>query len=284
MRWFDKLLGIDRRWIFLAIGIAVVIPFFAPMGFPVVVTEPVQRLYDAVEGLPTDGKPLFLSMDYAPATTPELDPMSIAIMRHAFRRGLPVVVLTLHPAGYGLAQRAIATVVDEREPGHELEYGTDYIFLGFHPGIAAVMLGMGIDVQNVWAEDAYGTPTADLPIMEGVRNYDDIPLVISIAGSAYPDSWIYYAYQPYGQRVAAGVTAVMATDYYPYLDSGQMVGLLGGMRGAAEYEELIQRHDKGVRGMDSQSVIHIFIIVLVILGNVAYFAQRKGKRAAVEPA
>ena len=201
MRWFDRLLGIDRRWIFLAIGVAVVIPFFAPMGFPVVVTEPVQRLYDAVEELPTDGKPLFLSMDYAPATTPELDPMSIAIMRHAFRRGLPVVVLTLHPAGYGLAQRAIATVVEE----HDVEYGTDYIFLGFHPGIAAVMLGMGIDIQNVWAEDAYGTPTAELPIMEGVRNYDDVPLLVSIAGSAYPDSWIYYAYQAYGQRVAAGV-------------------------------------------------------------------------------
>ncbi len=280
MRWFDKLLGIDRRWIFLAIGVAVVIPFFAPMGFPVVVTDPVQRLFDAIEELPSDSKPIFLSMDYAPATTPELDPMSLAIMRHAFRRGLPVVVMTLHPAGYGLAQRAIATAAEE----YDVEYGTDYVFLGFHPGIAAVMLGMGIDIQNVYSEDAYGTPVVDLPIMEGVRNYDDVPLLVSIAGSAYPDSWISFAYQPYGQRVAAGVTAVMATDYYPYLDSGQMVGLLGGMRGAAEYEVLIERHDKATRGMDSQSVIHVFIIVLVILGNIAYLAQRKGKRPAPQQA
>ncbi len=278
MRWFDRLLGIDRRWIFLAIGVAVVIPFFFPMGFPVVVTEPVQRLYDAIEELPSDGKPLFLSMDYAPATTPELDPMSIAIMRHAFRRGLPVVVLTLHPAGFGLAQRAIATAVEE----YDVEYGVDCVFLGFHPGIAAVMLGMGIDILNVFPEDAYGTPLSDMPIMEGVRNYDDVPLIVSIAGSAYPDSWITFAYQPYGQRVAAGVTAVMATDYYPFLDSGQMVGLLGGMRGAAEYEVLIERHDKAIRGMDSQSVIHVFIIVLVILGNIAYLAQRRAKSPVVQ--
>ena len=280
MRWSDRLLGIDRRWIFLAIGVAVVVPFFLPMGLPVVVTPEVERLYDAIEELPSDSKPIILSMDYAPATTPELDPMSLAILRHAFRRELPVIVMTLHPAGYGLAQRAIATVVEE----YDVEYGVDYVFLGFNPGIAAVMLGLGIDILNVFPEDAYGTPLADMPIMEGVRNYDDVPLLVSIAGSAYPDSWISFAYQPYGQRVAAGVTAVMATDYYPYLDAGQMVGLLGGMRGAAEYEVLIEKHDKGVRGMDSQSVIHVFIIVLVILGNIAYFSQRKGKRAVVEQA
>jgi hypothetical protein len=278
MRWYEKLLGIDRRWIFLAIGVAVVIPFFLPMGFPVVVTPEVRQLYDAIEELPSDSKPIILSMDYAPATTPELDPMSLGILRHAFSRHLPVIVMTLHPAGYGLAQAAIATAAAE----YDVEYGVDYVFLGFNPGIAAVMLGMGIDIRNVFPEDAYGTPIADMPIMDGVRNYDDIPLLVSVAGSAYPDSWVSFAYQPYGQRVAAGVTAVMATDYYPYLDAGQMVGLLGGMRGAAEYEVLIERADKAVRGMDSQSVIHVFIIVLVILGNVAYFAQRKGGRRAAE--
>jgi hypothetical protein len=276
MPWFERLLGIDRRWIFLAIGVAVVIPFFLPMGLPVVVTPEVRHLYDAIEELPSDSKPIILSLDYAPATTPELDPMSVAILRHAFNKKIPVIVMTLHPAGYGLAQQAIAIASE----GYDVQYGVDYVFLGFNPGIAAVMLGMGIDILNVFPEDAYGTPTASMPIMEGVRNYDDIPLLISIAGSAYPDSWISFAYQPYGQRVAAGVTAVMATDYYPYLDAGQMVGLLGGMRGAAEYEVLIDHPDKGVRGMDSQSVIHLFIIVLVVLGNVAYFAQRRARRRA----
>jgi hypothetical protein len=277
MPWFERLLGIDRRWIFLAIGVAVVIPFFLPMGLPIVVTPEVRNLFDAVQDLPSDSKPIILSLDYAPATTPELDPMSLAILRHAFSRKLPVIVMTLHPAGYGLAQRAIAIAAEDYP---DVEYGVDYVFLGFNPGIAAVMLGMGIDITNVFPDDAYGNPTATMPIMEGVRNYDDIPLLISIAGSAYPDSWISFAYQPYGQRVAAGVTAVMATDYYPYLDAHQMVGLLGGMRGAAEYEVLIDWADKGVRGMDSQSVIHLFIIVLVVLGNIAYFAQRRAKRRA----
>jgi len=39
--------------------------------------------------------------------------------------------------------------------------------------------------------------------------------------------------------VAVGVTAVMAADLYPYLQSGQLVGMLAGLKGAAEYEKLV---------------------------------------------
>ena len=158
------------------------------------------------------------------------------------------------------------------------EYGTDYCFLGFQPGTSAVILGMGVNIATVFPEDAYGEPLAEIPMMDGIRNYDDIPLVISLAGWSAAEAWVYYAYQPFGQAVGAGVTAVMATDYYPYLSSNQLVGLLGGMRGAAEYEVLIEHEDKGVQGMDSQSIIHIMIIILIFAGNIAYFGARRRKK------
>jgi hypothetical protein len=272
---WDRLLKTDRRWIFLMIGIAVVVPFFLPLGLPVVVTEPTQDLYDAVDAIPPNDQPLLLAIDYAPATLPELDPMALAILRHCFKKDIRVLVMTLNPAGYGLAERAMIQVADE----YHREYGEDYAFLGFQPGISAVILGMGVSIRNVFPEDAYGTPLNDLPMMEGIRNYDDIPLLVTLAGWSAAEAWIYYAYQPYHQQVGAGVTAVMATDFYPYWNTGQLVGMLGGMRGAAEYEVLIHQEDQGVRGMDSQSVIHILIIVLIIVGNTAYFMSGKKKPA-----
>jgi len=274
MNVFEKMLAIDRRWIFLAIGIAVIVPFFFPLGLPVVVTPPVQHLYDAVDAIHPNDAPLLLSIDYAPATLPELEPMAMAILRHAFERNVHVVVMTLHPAGYGLAERAMNQAAEEMGK----EYGKDYCFLGFQPGTSAVILGMGVNIATVFPEDAYGTPLSEIPMMEGIRNYDDIPLVISLAGWSAAEAWVYYAYQPFGQAVGAGVTAVMATDFYPYLSSHQLVGLLGGMRGAAEYEVLIDRLDKGVQGMDSQSIIHIMIIILIVAGNIAYFGARRRKR------
>jgi hypothetical protein len=280
MSWAEKVLAIDRRWIFLAIGVAVTVPFFLPLGLPVVVTPPVQSLYDSVEDLEPNSNPLLLSIDYAPATLPELEPMSMAILRHCFRNDVNVVVMTLHPAGYGLAESALLAAAEE----HGAVYGEDYVFLGFQPGISAVILGMGINIRNVFPSDAYGTPLDQLPLMQGIRNYDDIPLAISLAGWSAAEAWVYYAFQPYRQRVGAGVTAVMATDFYPYLNAGQLVGLLGGMRGAAEYEELIETRDKGSLGMDSQSVIHILIIILIVIGNVAYFFSRRSKTAGGAPA
>lgn len=273
---FAKILDIDRRWIFLLIGIAVVVPFFFPLGLPIVVTDPVRTLYDAVDEIPENSSPLLLSIDYAPATLPELEPMSIAILRQAFEKDINVMVMTLHPAGYGLAERAMMQVAEE----YDKVYGEDYCFLGFQPGLSAVILGMGVNIRNVFPNDAYDTPLDDIPMMDGVRNYDDVPLVISLAGWSAAEAWIYYAREPYRQNVGAGVTAVMATDFYPYLDTGQLVGLLGGMRGAAEYEVLVGQPDRGTLGMDSQSIIHVLIIILIVLGNAAYFTAKRHKKLA----
>jgi len=275
-RAFDRILKIDRRWIFLLVGVAVVLPFFFPLGLPVVVTSPVQSLYDEVDKLPSSSQPLLMSIDYAPATLPELEPMSLAILRHAFENDVNVAVMTLHPAGYGLAERALLQAAEE----YGKVYGEDYVFLGFQPGVSAVILSLGVNIRNVFPEDAYGTSLSQIPMMDGVRNFDDIPLAITLAGWSAAEAWIYYAVEPYGQKVAAGVTAVMATDYYPYLGAGQLVGLLGGMRGAAEYEALVDHPDQGARGMDSQSIIHMLIIALIIVGNIAYFVTGRARKTA----
>jgi hypothetical protein len=62
---------------------------------------------------------------------------------------------------------------------------------------------------------------------------------------------------------------------YPLLRSGQINGLIGGLRGAAEYESLIGQKGKAVAGMDAQSATHVAIIVLVIICNLFYFSMRR---------
>jgi hypothetical protein len=78
--------------------------------------------------------------------------------------------------------------------------------------------------------------------------------------------------------MAIGMTAVMAPKFYSFLGAGQIVGLLGGMKGAAEYEILIEQEDAAFRGMDIQSLVHFLIILLVIVGNVGFFLSGRHKR------
>jgi hypothetical protein len=75
--------------------------------------------------------------------------------------------------------------------------------------------------------------------------------------------------------MAAGVTAVMAPKQYAYFASGQLDGLLGGMKGAAEYEKLVGKPGLAITGMGAQSIVHFLIIFLVLIGNIGYFVGRR---------
>ena len=269
---WDRLSTIDRRWVFLAIGLAVSLPFFFGATVPVGTPGPrAKDLYQAIEDIPSGGV-IMLSFNYGPAAMPELDPMAMAITRHALGRGVRVIAQTLDPEGTLMADRVFRDIADKMPDKRD---SVDYVNLGYKPGGVAVVLGIAEGITKTYSTDARGRTTRSLEVLDGVEDYDDIALVVDLASSGSYATWVLYAHERSGQRVAAGVTAVMATDIYPYLDTGQLVGALKGMKGAAAYEELIGVRGTGYQGMTSQSVAHLVIILFVIVGNIGYFATRR---------
>jgi len=276
---YEKFLRLDRRYIFIFVAVGVVIPLIFPMGLAVSTSPPVENVYKEIQSLPP-GTPIVLSVDYDPSTEPELSPMTVAILRQCFSRKLPVILMTLHPGGPGLAldiSHKIAQEMGAKE-------GVDYVFLGYKAGLSAVILSFGQDLRISFPADYNNVPLDRYPMMKNIKSYNDIGLVVTISGSTFPEAWIAYAHERYGEKIAAGVTAVMAADYYPYLQTGQLIGMLGGLKGAAEYEKLSGRPDRGLKGMDAQTIIHLFIVLLIILGNIAYvFVLRAQRRGAPGP-
>jgi len=115
-------------------------------------------------------------------------------------------------------------------------------------------------------------------MMKHIQNYNDVKAVLNVSGTSATDWWISYGVGRYNVPLAIGVTGVMATDYYPYWQTGQIFGLLGGLKGAAEYETLVGTPGKAVEGMKVQMVAHLIIIFFIIVGNIGYFATTKDKR------
>ena len=274
MGFWDKLQKIDRRWIYLVIALAVIVPFFVRMGLPVPVTKEVRDVFDFIDNLGPDGV-VCISADYSPSVAAELDPMLDVIIRHCFERKVKVVIMSLLLTGPGLVQPILKKAADD----YGAINGIDYTFLGYRYGYSLVIMKMGEDIHKTFGADYYGTNLNDIPMMKNINSYKDINLLIPLTGSGF-DPWIIYAQGPYRQDVAAGVTAVMAADSYPYLQSGQIIGLLGGLKGAAEYERLAHDEYKmpfrmATIGMESQSWAHIAIILFIIVGNIAYFSAKK---------
>ncbi len=272
--FWDRLLAIDRRIIYLVMAIGVTIPYLVPFDLPVRPTAPVKRLFDHIDNLPP-GSHVVISADYDPGTKAELDPMVRALINHCFQKNIIPVGMSMGPPGVQMFQRQ----AEELAKIYGKEEGKDWVNLGFKPGGAfVVILGMGRDIQKVFPTDHRGVDITKLPAMRGVRNFDDIGVVVTISGAAWYATWVQFAQGRFGAHVAAGVTGVMAPDCYPYLQTGQLVGMIGGLKGAAEYEELVDRPWHGKIGMNSQSVAHFTIILFVIVGNIAVLASARARR------
>jgi hypothetical protein len=273
MTWVRRLLSIDRRLIFLLVAAGVTLPLLRPVNLPTMVTPRVKAAFDAIDALPP-GSNVLVSMDYEPDIMAELLPMSVAVLRHCFRKHLQVIAMTLYPAGTGLGERAL-TVASMAEGAVR---NKDFVWLGYKSGFQVVMIGIGENLRGMYPVDFYGTPLDSIPITRGVNSYRQMAMVINISGSSATDYWIQFAQGRFHAPLVVGCTAVMATDYYPYLSSRQILGLVGGMKGAAEYERLIDTFGDARRGMDAQSLVHLIIVMLVIVGNLALFlAKRRGE-------
>lgn len=263
--FWSRILELDRRWIFVLIGLGTAIPLLFPVNLPVTTSPRVQAFYDAVEAVP-EGSTILMSLDFEPDIMAELQPMSIAALRHCFRRNLKPIILTLYPAGPGLIENALAAA----GAAEGKQRNRDYVFLGYKAGNQAVVLGLGENIHALFPKDFYGTPTDSLELMRNINSYADLPFLINLSGSSIADYYVRIASSRYHRPMVLGSTAVMATDYYPYLSSGQLLGLIGGMKGAAEYERLLGIAGDARRGMDAQSMVHVIIAILVILGNLAF--------------
>jgi hypothetical protein len=260
----EKISNLDRRIIFLTVAIAVIVPLFLPL----------RQLYDVIDSLPARSVVL-ISIDYDPSGAPELQPATLSIMRHCFSRNLRVLVLGLWAPGVPLGTRALEEVAVEE---YHKQYGVDFANFGYKPGGAVTLVNLGRDIHDVCRQDIYGTSVEELPMMKDVRAANDIGLVVTMSmGVPGSDQWIWYYHARYRGNLATAQTAIGAPKYYQYLQSGQLVGLIGGMKGAAEYERLVDTVGLATVGMDSQSIAHLLIIGFVILGNVVYWMEKRKK-------
>jgi hypothetical protein len=281
-----KMLYIDRRIIYLLVAAGALYPIIRPIGLPVMPTKPVAALYNAVEKLGPENA-VMVSFDYGPSSEPELNPMAEAILRHLFSRKIKVVVLALFPLG---GNEEAKTELNRIAREYDLKYGVDYVNLGYKEGGQAVMKRMAVSIPDVFPTDTEGAPTAGMPIMAQAKNYSSISLLISLATGIIGEWWANLVNPQFGVPVSVGCTAVSAPKYYAYLRAGQMMSLLGGLKGASEYEKMVKEGYPALKqvyaqpetmkgsattGMDVQSIVHVIIIAFIIFGNVIYFATRK---------
>lgn len=268
----------DRRWIFLGMGLSIFIPMIFTASCEFKVDQRVQALYDTVEALPA-GSTIFLSADFDPASRPELEPFFRANLDHLFRKDIKIVSATL----WEFAPPIVVPILHELAKAHGKEYGVDYVFLGYKPGKELAIKAIGENIPKTFPVDYQGTPVEELPVMQGFKQAKDFPLIVNVsAGFPGTREYVLQIQGQYDLAIASSTTAVSGPDYIPFFKADQLVGLAAGMPGSAQYEKLVWANSdppEGTRKLATQAINvlnlgHAFIIALILFGNIAYFLTK----------
>jgi len=271
---------VDRRIVFLFIFVAVAAPILFPIIFQERATLIVKKVFDKVESLPAGSKVL-LAFDFDPAMAPEVQPMADAFSRHCLTKGHKIIFMTLWATGQALLTQSLERVVKGEFP--EKQDGVDYINLGFKAGNENVLNIIVTDFRMMFPTDVNSVPLDSTSIFDGVKSCKELDLIISIGGGKPGiKEWVLYVGDRVNVPIGAGVAAVVAPQLYPYYPK-QLLGLLGGVKGAAEYEsELVkqyphlkERGTPGLRMMGPQTLAHMVIMAFIVIGNISYFIGRR---------
>ena len=276
----DVLKAIDRRIIFLLIALAVILPLIFHLVFSVRTSPIVQAIFDKVEALPPGSK-VMVSFDYGPSTVPENQPMAEAVCRHILAKDLKLYMMAVWATGPPQVEVLATNVIERDFPSKA--YGVDWINLGYKAGNQGLINAILLNLKGMYTTDVHGASIDGFEMMKDVQNLTDMSLIICI-GSGFPGvrEWVQFAGDPGRIPVAGGVTAVEAPLLYPYYPR-QLLGLMGGLQGAAEYEAAVvkkypqykEHAEKAVKLMGPQTVAHLVIIAFVIIGNIAFFGERR---------
>ena len=306
--FFQRLQLLDRRWIYLALTAALVVSLLLGKPETPVVFPSAQQLFDAVEQAKAhagDAKIITLGTTFAGSTLGENGNQLRAVIRHLMLRHQRFAIIAIgEPQGATLGRQ----ITDELAAHYGYKYGVDWIDFGYKLSTLAFFKSLPSDIPGTIKSDVDGKPLSSFPIMKGIKTVNDnLAMHIEVTASASVFDWISLVQSATHPRLKIGYcpTGVMATEAYAYLDSGQLTGMLPGLKGAADYELLVDNleareiadgHLKGPiyspKGagnnlsqsarqlMFTQGAAHLVIILFILLGNIGVLLARRRARTS----
>jgi hypothetical protein len=223
-----------------------------------------------------DGANVLLSYDYSSGGVAELDAGVRAMLYHLAEKNAKIIAVSSTTEGPMFATQTLPVYEQQGK-----KYGTDFVNLGFLAGGESGLSALCRDIGQVIKTDFAGASLGSLPVMSSIKTIKDFDLAISFnigpVEGATTAAWVRIVRTEYSVPLILYVVTVMAPANMPYLQSGQIDGLLSGLRSGAEYEKLVEKPGSALAGMDAQSISHVVIIGFIALGNLALYASRKAK-------
>lgn len=270
---WGKLANIDRRWIFALMIVVIALALINPVGLAIVPSDATKAAYDAIESLP-NGSIVWLGVEFDAGGITELMPALQAVIRQGFAKDLKFVCGGMWTMSGDMAEQAFSIVPQEFPNKH---YGVDWVNLGYRPGNEVLLQKLLTSVYDAaQGRDFRGNSLDSLPLMSQFKTLKDAKMcIIFCTGTPGENEYIKHVTGPNKIPLVEACISVSVPGIMPLVQAGQVKALIAGMKGAAEYEVLINHPGSASAGMDAQSFTHALIILFMVLGNIGYYVNKK---------
>jgi hypothetical protein len=181
--------------------------------------------------------------------------------------------VTAEPAFW--TQVEIDDALKKLPAGVAAKNGVNWVNLGYISGGENGVAALAANIRSVVSKDYFGTPIAEIPMMKDINGAKDFKAAFWWGGS---EGSIPYGIRqlvgPYNLPMSGSCTTNEVPNYSPYISSGQLKGLFGGIRGSAEYEILLGVPGPALGQAMATNFGGLYFLALVIIGNILYLIQR----------
>ncbi|MGI6643394.1 MAG: hypothetical protein ACOX3V_05300 [Bacillota bacterium] len=274
MNAWERMSRLDARCIYLLLTLVLVVPLLKPWNLPVPISPMTVAYKETLESL-APGKIIGIAADYRSDTLTELNPILQATFRQVMGQGNKVIIWALIDEGANVSQAALEPIAEELGK----VYGTDWINLGYKPGTNVTLQKMIDDLdEGAGYTDLFGKTLRDYPIMQGITSLTQMDMVIVIPSTTLGiEPYMTMLTIPNKIPLLQGCASGGATNAVNLYKADMIKGAIAGLRGAAEYEKLLDVPGLASAATDAQSAAHVLMIVLIGMANLVYFMNRRAK-------
>jgi hypothetical protein len=268
-------------WLFWLLGLLMALPLLINMPLLTGAAHQwpgVAEAYQTIAALPK-AAPVQLFWAYDPATAGEMDLVAQPVIAHLLELQSEVAVVSITPYGPAMARRLFAKTLavlpdgltPRRDAARELLVTTTFL-----PAGSGALPLVGQD----WPTSLNAQGESVAPSLTRLATQRPLLAVLLAAQAEDVQRWLEQV-QPLNQVQVVAFTSAGADPLLrPYLDSGQLQGLVSGFDGAQSYQRLrgqmlAEEVSTTVRQqLVGQNWAHWGLLLAILLGNLAALAGR----------
>jgi len=265
---------IDPRLIYFVIIVLTVFVNLFPLGLPISVSTDTKVFVDYLDALPANSIVFFMP-EWGPTHEftigTQFRPFLLHLAKLNKEKNIRWVAANIGPDGLILFPLKLK-LPEVQDAMKDMVYGVDWAYLGYFAGVETGLAALLKGFSNLFTYDYYGNKIVDLPLIQEANKAQDFTVFMASGGGEL-GHFIRQIAVAYGKPLAIMTQGICAPEIQPYMP--QLVyAMLTDMKCAAEYEFMIGRPGPAIAGMDIQTSIHLFLFLLILVGNVMFFYNR----------